>query len=444
MTSPTIIIAAPWAGSGKTTVALGLLRTFAARGRTASAFKVGPDPLDAAFLARASGDDAPNLDSWAMRLETLAGLLDETARAGSLIVGEGARGLFDSAPDGTGSTADLASLAGLPVLLVVDAHGLGQSAAALIDGLLRHRDDVEIVGIILNRVRSAGHAEMLTRVCDDHFSTAILGTLGHHPELALPYRRLGATRAMDDAGLAPMLERIGRRVAGEVEIDRVLRLMRGASLGGLGGDAKPWPALGQRIAVARDDVFAAAFASVLEGWRRQGAEILPFSPLADEPPDPAADAVYLSGGPLPPHHLGRLAANERFIRGLHDAAHRGAFVFGEDAGYVVLGRTAVDEAGDHHAMAGLLPLVVSLDATEPVSGYRELVLLEASPLGRPPLRYRGHEAHRGRERERGGTPLAEARDGRRRPLGEVGVIEGSVAGLLPRLIDRHPHLALVR
>src|SRR5919106_1527365 len=170
MSAPGLIIAAPASGSGKTILTLALLRALRRAGIPVASFKVGPDYIDPMFHARASGRPCINLDSWAMRIETLAGLSDNLSREAALVMGEGVMGLFDGAADGRGSTADLASLFDLPVILVVDARGMAASAAALVEGFTRHRDDVEVAGIIFNRVGSEAHAALLRRACDDRFA----------------------------------------------------------------------------------------------------------------------------------------------------------------------------------------------------------------------------------------------------------------------------------
>ena len=196
MSAPGLIIAAPASGSGKTLVTLALLRALGAAGIAVTSFKVGPDYIDPMFHARASGRRCVNLDSWAMRIETLAGLSDDLGRDAELVIGEGVMGLFDGAADGRGSTADLASLFDLPVILVVDARGMAASVAALVEGFTRHRDDVEVAGVIFNRVGSEAHATILRRACDDRFAQPVLGCLPGDARLELPERHLGWCRPM--------------------------------------------------------------------------------------------------------------------------------------------------------------------------------------------------------------------------------------------------------
>ncbi len=436
VSAPGILIAAPASGSGKTTITLALLRAFRRRGRTVGAFKVGPDYIDPTFHARASGRPPVNLDSWAMRIETLAGLADRVGGGVDLVLGEGVMGLFDGAADGQGSTADLASLFDLPVLLVVDVRGMGASAAALIEGFTHHRDDVEIAGILLNRVASAEHAALLRRACDDRFAQPVLACLPSDKHLELPARHLGLVPAAELPELDGWLDRAAEIVGEQTDLDRLVRLARPFGLGLYGPPARPLRPLGQRIAVASDLAFAFAYPATLEGWRVAGAEILPFAPLADQPPDPGADAVYLPGG-YPELHAGRLAANRRFLDGVCAAAARSAFVYGECGGYMALGRTLTDGAGEHHVMAGLLPIATSFAEPRRQLGYRRLKLLEASPLGQAGTTYRGHEFHYASLIEGGDAPpLFEVGDARGRSLGKLGARSGTVAGSFQHLIDR--------
>lgn len=434
MSTPGLIVAAPASGSGKTTVTLGLLAALRRRGLTVGSFKVGPDYIDPAFHAAATGRPTYNIDPWAMRFETLAGLIEESGQGCDFVVGEGVMGLFDGAADGTGATADIAALFGTPVLLVVDVTGMGASVAALIDGFRRHRDDVEVIGVILNRVASPTHAELLARACFEHVSTPVLGMIPRDATLALPSRHLGLVQAAEHADLPAFVAAAADLIDRNVELDRVQRLARPPSVSMLGPGTRPWPPLGQRIAVARDPAFAFAYASVLEGWRRAGAEVHPFSPLADEAPDADADAVYLPGG-YPELHAGRLAANAHFLGGLREAARRGAFVYGECGGYMALGERLVDRDGTSHAMAGLLPVATSFAAPRLHLGYRRIELRAPTPLGDPGAAWRGHEFHYAAEIERSGPALLASRGARGKEVTDQGCVSGTVAGSFLHLID---------
>lgn len=435
MTAPALLIAAPMTGSGKTILCLGLLAAFAARGLRVGSFKVGPDFVDPAFHERVTGRPAHNLDSWAMRLATLVGTLEAAARDVDIVIGEGMMGLADGAPDGSGSTGDLAALLGIPVLFVVDCARLGGSVASLVEGFLRWREEVEIVGLVLNRVAGQEHARLLARACEERFSTRILGWFPEEAGLELPSRHLGLVQAAEQPRLPAAIERAGTLALERLDLERVVRLARPPSLSALGRSEPPCPPLGQRIAVARDLAFAFAYPSVLEGWRSAGAEISVFSPLADEPPDPAADAVFLPGG-YPELHAGRLAAARRWCAGLLAAAERGAFVYGEGGGYMVLGREIVDADGRSHAMAGLLPVAANFAEPAARIGWRRIALVDDGPLGPAGTAYRGHEFHLARIVEPTDRPFALARDAAGRELGPSGCRIGPVAGSPVHVMDR--------
>ncbi len=171
-----LIIAAPASGSGKTLVTLALLRCLRARGVAVASIKVGPDYIDPAFHAAASGRACLNLDAWAMRPETLGALCARAGAGADLVLGEGVMGLFDGAPDGAGSTADLALITGWPVVLVVDAKGMAASAAALVHGFTDYRPELPVAGVIFNRVGSARHAALLAEACAP-LGVTVLGAL---------------------------------------------------------------------------------------------------------------------------------------------------------------------------------------------------------------------------------------------------------------------------
>ena len=190
--------------------------------------------------------------------------------------------------------------------------------------------------------------------------------------------------------------------------------------------------------VARDTAFAFAYPWLLDGWRRAGAEVAFFSPLADEAPSEGADAVYLPGG-YPELHAGRIAANGRFKAGLAAAAGRGAAVYGECGGYMVLGRALVDRDGARHPMAGLLPLTASFAERRLHLGYRGLTLKSGGPLGSAGAAFRGHEFHYATvvDEDRS-TPLFEGADAAGRGLPHLGSAAGNVVGSFAHIVDRAP------
>ena len=398
--TPGLLLAAPASGSGKTTLTLALLRALKDQGIAVSSVKAGPDYIDPAFHHAAGGRPCLNLDGWAMRPETLAAALAQAGEGAELILGEGVMGLFDGAPVAgglaglaAGSTAELAALTGWPVILVIDCKGMGASVAALARGFAGFHAAVKVAGVILNNVASPRHEALLRAACEAA-GLAVFGAVARNAALARPSRHLGLVQAGEDVALEEFLAAAAQVVAAQVDIAALRAIARPAQLNGEGAakPLSPLPPLGQRIAVAQDIAFSFSYPLLLEGWRRAGAELVPFSPLADEAPDAAAGAVYLPGG-YPELHAGHLASSACFLDGLRVAARRGAVIYGECGGYMVLGQGLEDAEGLRHAMAGLLPLESSFKAPQRHLGYRRGVTRAAGPLGPAGTAYRGHEFH---------------------------------------------------
>jgi cobyrinic acid a,c-diamide synthase len=425
-----LIIAAPSSGAGKTTVTLGLLRALRRRGVAVASAKVGPDYIDPAFHAAASGRPCRNLDPWAMRPETLFCQLDRAADGAELLIVEGVMGLFDGAADGGGSTADLAALLGLPVLLVQDVRGQTVSAAAAAKGFATYRDDVRIAAVLLNRIGSPHHADLI-RPAFEALGLPVLGALGRNDGIAVPSRHLGLVQAGEQADLAGFLEQAADAIEAAVDLDQLMALAQ--PIVRRGGNSVPIPPLGSHIAVARDIAFAFAYPHVLDGWRAAGAEVSFFSPLADEAPSASADAIYLPGG-YPELHAGRLAAAGSFRQGMQAAAARDAIIYGECGGYMTLGAGLVDGDGVRHEMLGLLPIETSYAAPRRHLGYRRIALSTDTPLGPLGGQYRGHEFHFASEVARRNIPPFCDSDGH----GPAGAIAGRVFGSFLHLIDRVP------
>ena len=437
-THPTggLIIAAPSSGSGKTVVSLGLMRHFSQTGVNVGSLKSGPDYIDAAFHGRATGGACFNIDPWAMREETLSDAIYRASDGNDLVVCEGVMGLFDGATLDSGSTADVARLTGWPVVLVVDARAQGASAAAIVKGFATFADDVTLSGVIFNRVASPRHEAMLRQaVAASVPDVPVLGCIPRDVALELPSRHLGLVQAAEHEAIEAFLNHAGRVVGTNVDMQALKDLASQANQ--CASATKPaLPPLGQRIAIASDEAFAFRYPLVLEGWRKVGAEISFFSPLEDQPPAANADAVFLPGG-YPELHGYRLGSAETFLAGLRAAAKRGAVVYGECGGYMVLGRGMEDADGTHHAMAGLLPLGTSFAKRKIHLGYRRLKAIADTPLGNVGRRMRAHEFHYATITSEEGAPsLFQASNADGKDLGPTGLVNGKVFGSFCHLIDR--------
>lgn len=426
-----LLIAAPSSGSGKTTVTLGLLRALKKRGVAIAPGKAGPDYIDPAFHAAASGETCLNFDPWAMREDLLRTNAAGHAAQGRLLVVEAMMGLFDGAADGKGSAADLAALLGLPVVLVVDCARASHSVAALVSGFAKFRTDTRVVGVILNRVGSDRHETMLREALTG-IAMPVLGVVRSDPSLHLPERHLGLVQAGEHGELEPFIERAAAVIQHGCDLDALLDAAKASPRAVIPPAAAPLPPLGQKIAVARDIAFAFSYAHILRGWQEAGAEIAFFSPLADEVPAPDADAVYLPGG-YPELHAGTLAAASTFRTGMLEAHMRGARVFGECGGYMVLGDALIDAEGAVHPMLGLLPLVTSYATRKRHLGYRRITPLDATFFASPMT---AHEFHYASIVSEGAADrLFAAQDALGASLGDVGLRRDNVAGSFMHLID---------
>jgi cobyrinic acid a,c-diamide synthase len=299
--------------------------------------------------------------------------------------------------------------------------------APLVAGFAHWRPGVRIGGVILNRVASARHERMLTEALA---ATAIpcLGAIPRAAALMLPERHLGLVLPGEVDEFGGFLDAAAEAVGKYLDLPGLMAL---AAPLPAGEAPPPLPPLGQHIAIARDDAFAFLYAHLLDGWRAGGAQLSFFSPLADEAPAADADAVFLPGG-YPELHAEALAAAHRFKAGLAAARDRGALLYGECGGFMVLGETLVDKAGAGHAMAGLLPVTTRIDRPRRILGYRRLIQSGALPW---PGRLNGHEFHYSSARQSRLPPLFAATDARGEPLPPMGAVIGRVMGSYAHVVD---------
>jgi cobyrinic acid a,c-diamide synthase len=423
-----IVIAAPRSGSGKTVATLGLLAALRRRGLVVAPAKTGPDYIDPSYLGRAAQREAVNLDPWSMPPARLKSLAAMQATGADLLLVEGVMGLFDGAADGFGSTADLAQLLELPVVLVVDAERQSQSVAALVAGFANFRLGVHVRGVILNRVASMKHERMLV---DALVGTGIacLGAIPRDSNLVLPERHLGLVMPGELETFDGFIDTAAQAMGDYIDLARLQALAAPIAEGA--EPPAPLAPLGQRIAIARDDAFAFLYPHLLDGWRAVGAELSFFSPLADEVPAPDSDAVFLPGG-YPELHGGKLAGASAFKAGLIAARDRDALIYGECGGFMVMGETLIDKQGQIHEMTGLLPVTTRIDRPKRILGYRRLVQSGALPW---PGRLHGHEFHYSSAKQSRLPPLFAAADAQGQVMPPMGAVIGRVMGSYAHVVD---------
>ena len=402
VTIPRVVIAAPASGQGKTSVATGLLGALRARGRTVSPHKVGPDYIDPGYHALAAGRPGRNLDPWLVGEELIAPLFVHGATTpitADIAVIEGVMGLFDGA-SGHGefaSTAHVAKLLQAPVLLVVDATGVARSVAALVQGFVAYDPALRVAGVILNRVGSPRHAELL-REAVESVGVPVVGVVHRRDSLAVPSRHLGLVPAAErSAGAQATVAELADVVAAGVDLDAVERLAATAPpLPATDPIAEPRAPL-TRIAVAAGPAFTFGYAEQAELLAAAGAEVVSFDPTRDEHlPDGIAGLVI--GGGFPEVHAADLSANESLRTEIGALARSGAPIAAECAGLLYLAQRL-----DGRPMCGVLDVEATM--TDRLTlGYREAVAPGDSVLAAAGTRVRGHEFHRTRC-----TPAAGAR-----------------------------------
>lgn len=405
---PAVVLAAPASGSGKTTLATGLVGALTAAGKCVAPFKVGPDYIDPGYHGLAAGRPGRNLDPVLVGAEMVVPLFHHGARGCDVAVVEGVMGLFDGridnaaeSPAAEGSTAHVATLLGAPVVLVVDARGHSQSLAAVLHGFATYDSTVHLAGVILNRVGSARHEEVL-RDAAARVGLPVLGAVPRMDELVVPARHLGLVPAVEH-GVAAIaaVEAMTALVAAHVDVAALAALARP-----VGGSAAwdPVTAVGGTgtgkpvVALAGGPAFTFGYAEHRELLAAAGAEVVTFDPLYDDLP--AATAGIVLPGGFPEEHAATLAANAPLLEGIRSHAARGGPIHAECAGLLYLARSL-----DGHAMAGVLDLTATF-GPKLTLGYRDAVALGDSVLWPAGARVRGHEFHRTTVAASGTTPPA--------------------------------------
>ena len=414
-----IILSAPSSASGKTTITLGLLRALKLAGIPVRSAKSGPDYIDPRFHAAASGAECFNLDAWAMSPDSIRML---ASGALPLII-EGAMGLFDGAlPDGKGSTADLARILGLPIVLVLDVASQAQSVAAVALGFSQLAPDIKIAGLILNKVASPRHNRMLCTALEP-LGIPILGSVYRQADLETPSRHLGLVQAQELEQLENFLDTTANMVSEAVDINQLLSLM--SNINQPSSIPKLLPPPAQSIAIAKDAAFSFSYPHLLREWHNMGAEISFFSPLENQAPK-LADLIFLPGG-YPELHAEKLANADIFKKAMKSALS----VYGECGGYMAMGEGLVDAYGTRHEMLGLLSLETSFANRKLNLGYRNLT---PKRLWSIPLT--GHEFHYATTLRANGDPLFQATDAEGLQLPNMGLVNGTASGSFAHIIDR--------
>jgi cobyrinic acid a,c-diamide synthase len=384
-----LVVAAPASGSGKTTVATGLMGALRAGGTSVAPFKVGPDYIDPGYHALAAGRPGRNLDPVLVGVPRVAPLFQHGSAGADVAVIEGVMGMYDGRGSSSfGSTAHVATLLDAPVVLVVDASSQSRSVVALVNGFDTFDPAVRVAGVVLNRVASDRHEQVLREALEPRYR--VLGAIRREAAVETPSRHLGLVPVAERAPEAvAAVERLGQLVASSCDLDAVLEIARCA--GDL--EAVPWQPpsreVGHRpvVAVAGGAAFTFAYAELEECLRAAGADVAVVDPLRDEALPEGTRALLLPGG-FPEVYVDQLAANTAFLTALADHVGAGRPTYAECAGLLVL-----CEQLDGRPMVGHLPARARM--TERLTlGSRKAVAPQDTLVAAAGTEVTGHEFHR--------------------------------------------------
>lgn len=393
-TTPGLVIAATASGTGKTTIATGLMRALS-RSRRVAPFKVGPDYIDPGYHGLAAGRPGRNLDSFMCGAELIGPLYAHGSADADIAVVEGVMGLFDGRIGvdpfrAEGSTAEIASLLGLPVILVVDARHMSQSAAAIVHGFATMDESIHIAGVIVNQVGSPRHADIIQRAIEA-IGVPVLGTIPRVTDIEVPSRHLGlVTAAENDDDVDAIIESMADLVTEYIDFEALSQLARPAK------STRPWDpqqALAKAglasptrctVGITAGPAFTFTYAEHRELLQAAGATVVEFDPLSESVPD--IDGLIIPGG-FPEEHAADLSVRDEVREAIHKLADDGAVIHGECAGLLWL----LDSIGTH-PMCGVIPGSASMARLS--LGYRDAVALTDSALAATGQRVRGHEFHK--------------------------------------------------
>lgn len=388
-----ILIAAPGTGAGKTTVAAALMAALRKRGLRVQPFKCGPDFIDPGHHALICGRSSHNLDTWLLSSGANKRIFASACQNADIAVVEGMMGLFDGVSGNSeqGSSAEIAKLFSLPVLLVVDASTAARSVAALVNGFKSFDPQVHVVGVVLNRVAGAGHADMLMDALRQADPDLLVGWLPDRQELHLSERYLGLQTAVERSWSKEVLELMSGLLERHSPLDRLLDACQitlpDSALSLLSAVRHPRA----RIGVARDRAFCFYYEAGLDELRRQGSEVVEFSPLADGRLPNDLDGLYFGGG-YPELYAETLSGKAALVADLQEFARAGKPIFGECGGLIFLGRELITKDGKRWPMAGLLPLSIQMTDELVHFGYADVEFVQDG-LAVKGTHLRGHSFH---------------------------------------------------
>ncbi|MBW7474351.1 cobyrinate a,c-diamide synthase [Paenibacillus oenotherae] len=394
-----IVIAGTGSSVGKTTLTLGIMAALRHRGLTVQGFKCGPDYIDPTYHTAVTGRTSRNLDSWMLETEDLKAVFLRGSEGADISIIEGVMGLFDGKNplSNEGTTAEISCIIGAPVILVVNCQSMARSAAAIVKGFQCFSDDVQIKGVIANKVGSSNHYKLVKSAIEQECGIPVLGYLPRESGIAIPERHLGLIPSVERGELDELFSKLAQLIGETIDLDRLLEVA--ASRSTVQSDSRlfrPSPELAAagnvRIAVARDAAFHFYYPENLELLEASGAELAFFSPLAGEAVPPDVSGLYLGGG-FPEEFAETLAGNEGVKASVREAVQSGMPTLAECGGYMYLTEAIVSTDGHRHAMVGLIPGEVTMQKKLAALGYREVTAAAGHYLIEAGETAKGHEFH---------------------------------------------------
>ncbi|MBI3581705.1 MAG: hydrogenobyrinic acid a,c-diamide synthase (glutamine-hydrolyzing) [Nitrospinae bacterium] len=393
---PRLVVSATHKSAGKTTVAAGLLAALSSRGLKAQPFKKGPDFIDPMWLSAASGLQCRNLDNFMFGWDKLEALFRRVALSADVSIIEGNKGLHDSADvEGEGSVANLARRLKAPVVMVLDASGTTRGIAPLLLGYKAFEPDVNIAGVILNKVGSARHESKLRAVIEKYCGVEILGSIRRTDEMEILERHLGLVPIKEDESLSSMLDSLRRHVSYALDLDRVLAIASSAPPMEAEPPSPPTKAAPRRVrlGVVMDRAFTFYYPENLEALEAAGAELVKVDAITTKRLPDGLDALYIGGG-FPEMFMAQLEANEGLKDGIRLAVEDGMPVHGECGGLIYLSKS-VSHKGRRAAMIGALDCDVVIREKPKGHGYMVVEPTGKSPWMNNAAQIRAHEFHYG-------------------------------------------------
>ena len=387
------VIAGTQSGVGKTTLTLGVLAALRKCGLSVQPFKIGPDFIDPGHHTAVAGVPSRNLDGWMLSRGYNTNVFNRSLDSHDVGVVEGMMGLFDGY-DGkseAGSTAEMAKWLGLPVLLVVDASAMARSVAAVIHGFQHFDPELNVAGVIFNKIGGPGHLRYLEEAVRNVPNITVLGGLPADETITLPERHLGLVTREEQQLSAGQIDHLAGVIEDHLDLSSLLRLSASPTPSPQSQPGRASPASPVRFGIARDEAFCFYYPDNLELLEHAGAILVFFSPLHDSRLPPDLHGLYLGGG-YPEVHAQALAANTTMRQEMKGFIQDGRMVYAECGGFMYLTQGIRDVEGHDFPMVGVYPTTVRMRSRLSGLGYAEVTIPPTNDLF-PALRVRGHEFH---------------------------------------------------